>query len=162
MICLIRCDDRLIHGQCIFRVLNDYKVRRILLIDDMTASNPTLRNIYVLAAPPGVKTEVLTTQGAVEKITGAIKDDVSTLILFKHPGVALELYSGIDDLKKELNIGPMSNRSGTKKVTMFSHLTSEEIRDLEKLHEFGVRVYFQQVNDEKATEWKDVRKELLK
>lgn len=162
MICLVRCDDRLIHGQCIFRILNDYKVRRILLIDDMTASNSTLRNIYVLAAPPGVKTEVLAAQEALGKVAEAIKDDVSTLILFKFPGVALELYSGINDLKKELNVGPMSNRSGTRKVTMFSHVTPEEIRDLEKLHQFGVRVYFQQVNDEKATEWNDVREELLK
>ena len=30
---LFRCDDRLIHGQCIVRVINDGKINKIILVD---------------------------------------------------------------------------------------------------------------------------------
>lgn len=39
-ITVLRCDDRLIHGQCIVKVLNDYKIDYIILVDAFTASNP--------------------------------------------------------------------------------------------------------------------------
>ena len=32
-ITVLRCDDRLIHGQCIVKVLNDYKIDYIILVD---------------------------------------------------------------------------------------------------------------------------------
>ena len=37
-ITVLRCDDRLIHGQCIVKVLNDYKIDYIILVDAFTAS----------------------------------------------------------------------------------------------------------------------------
>lgn len=162
MVGLIRCDDRLIHGQCIFRVLNDYKIKRILLIDDITASNAVLKSIYELAAPANVETKILTSEEAIGHVEAAVNDDVSTLVLFKFPKVALELFTKIEGLKKELNIGPMSNRTGTKKVTIFSHILEEEAEDIEKLSGMGVRVYFQQVDDEKAVEWSKAREEFTK
>ena len=49
---LFRCDDRLIHGQCIVRVINDGKINKIILVDDYTASNPIMVNIYKMSVPP--------------------------------------------------------------------------------------------------------------
>ncbi len=64
---IFRCDDRLIHGQCIVRVLNDFDVKKILLVDDFTATNPVLKNVYQMAVPPKVKVEVLELESLMKK-----------------------------------------------------------------------------------------------
>ncbi len=40
MISLIRCDERLIHGQCMQFIVSDYSIKRILVVDNATAMNP--------------------------------------------------------------------------------------------------------------------------
>jgi len=37
MIKLVRCDDRMIHGQCIVRVIGDFQIERIIGVDNFTA-----------------------------------------------------------------------------------------------------------------------------
>ena len=40
MINLIRCDDRLIHGQCMTRLVQHYFIKNIIVIDEFTPTNP--------------------------------------------------------------------------------------------------------------------------
>jgi len=161
MISIFRCDDRLIHGQCIVKVISDYHVKKILLVDKFTAENPVIKSVYRMAVPPNVKVEILTPDDAWEKIEQAKAGDVNTLILVKDPKVALDIFKNVQGLKKELNIGPMSSRRGTIKVTFFSNLLKEEVLSVEELDKLGVRVYFQQVSDEKAVEWGVVKDKIL-
>ena len=42
MIVLIRCDDRLIHGQCMVRLTTHYKLAHIIVVEDKTAQTPIL------------------------------------------------------------------------------------------------------------------------
>ena len=42
MINLIRCDDRLIHGQCMTRLVQHYFIKNIIVIDEFTATNPRI------------------------------------------------------------------------------------------------------------------------
>ncbi|SHH45514.1 PTS system mannose/fructose/N-acetylgalactosamine-transporter subunit IIB [Sporanaerobacter acetigenes] len=160
-ISIFRCDDRLIHGQCIVRVLNDFHVKKILLVDEFTATNPVIKSVYQMAVPPSVKVEVLKPSESYEKIKEAIGNEVSNLILIKDPKVAFEIFKNVDGLKKELNIGPMSSRKNTIKATYFSNLLKEEAEAIEGLHQMGVRVYFQQVTDQKEIEWSSIRDKVL-
>lgn len=161
-ISIFRCDDRLIHGQCIVRVLNDFDVKKILLVDDFTATNPVLKNVYQMAVPPKVKVEVLELEKSYEEIQEAIHNEESTLILIKEPIAARDIFANVEGLKKELNIGPMSNRKGTVKATYFANLLKEEVDAIETLHNDGIRVYFQQVTDQKAVEWETIREKVVK
>lgn len=154
-ITVLRCDDRLIHGQCIVKVLNDYKIDYIILVDAFTASNPVMSNIYKMSVPPNVHLDVASAGTAVELIQKASESSERTLVLVKDPVIALELQSSCDVLPKALNIGPMSNRKGTKKATYFSYLLDSEAQACKKLQTMGVRVYFQQVPGEKEVEWND-------
>ena len=132
-IVLLRCDDRLIHGQCIVRVLNDYKVDQIILVDAFTAANPIMEIVYKMSVPSAVKLSLV------------------------DPVVVLDLQKRTDSLPKSLDIGPMSNRAGTRKVTYFSFLLQAEEQACEGLSDFGVRVFFQQVPGEKEVEWSEVK-----
>ncbi len=160
-ISVLRCDDRLIHGQCIVKVLNDFHIDRILLIDEFTASNPVINSVYKMAVPPNVALLILDPDASYDEISKAIHDKLNTLILVKAPEVALKIFKNSEGLKKEFNIGPMSNRRGTIKATYFSNLLKEEIESIEKIEALGVRVYFQQVPDEKAIEWSSIREKML-
>ena len=154
-ITVLRCDDRLIHGQCIVKVLNDYKIDYIILVDAFTASNPVMSNIYKMSVPPNVHLDVASAQSAIALIEQAEESSERTLVLVKDPIIALKLQKNCTVLPKALNIGPMSNRKGTKKATYFSYLLDSEAAACEELHAMGLRVYFQQVPGEKEMEWKE-------
>lgn len=154
---VLRCDDRLIHGQCIVRVISDGYIEHIILVDDFTASTPVMTNIYKMAVPPNVTIDVVTTASAPTVVDEYANRKEKTLVLVKDPCVALTLQQNTDKLPKELNIGPMSNRNDTKKATFYSYLLQKEQEACDSLVDMGIRVYFRQVPDEKEIEWTSVR-----
>lgn len=157
-ITLLRCDDRLIHGQCIVKVLNDCSIEHIILVDAFTASSPVLKNIYKMAVPPNVEIDVLLPDEAIKKIEEyALKQD-KTLVLVKDPIVALQLQKNTEALPKSLNIGPMSNRQDSIKATYYSYLLQKEIDACEELSMLGIQVFFRQVPGEKELSWMDAKK----
>ena len=156
-ITLLRCDDRLIHGQCIVKVLNDCSIDHIILVDDFTSTNPVLKNIYKMAVPPNVVIDVLTAGEAPAYIEAAADDPKKTLVLVKDPCVALVLQQQTSKLPKQLNIGPMSNRNDTKKATFFAFLLKKERAACDDLESMGIHVFFQQVPGEKEIAWNDIK-----
>jgi len=157
MIDLLRCDDRLIHGQCIVRVIQDGNMKRIILVDDFTANTPVMSNIYKMAVPPTVKIDIVSVKDAPAVIQQYAGCPESVMVLVKDPCVALELMKTAEGLPKELNIGPMSNRSNTKKATFYSYLLPHETAACRELTAMGVRVFFRQVPNEKEIEWAEVK-----
>lgn len=157
MITLNRVDDRLIHGQCIVRVLNDFKIEKIVIIDDFTASNPVLKNIFYLATPPQAKSVIYSIEETRTELPQFIDNNENVLLLMRSPTVALELFEIHSNLKKELNIGPISYRPHTVKVTPYAYLSREEIDAIKKIEERRVRVYFNQTIDQKIIEWNEVK-----
>ena len=157
MIKLVRCDDRMIHGQCIVRVLGDFAIGCIIGVDDFTASNPVLKNIYKMAIPPHIKGGIYTSAEALSEISERSADGLNTLVLVKSPQTALGLYKKTDCLPKALNIGPMSSRKNSRKATMYAYLTDEEIEAIDELSNMGIRVYFNQIIEQKTEEWSTVK-----
>ena len=64
----IRIDDRLIHGQVATQWTNDLGATRIMAINDEVATNPTLKTVLRMAAPPNVSTSIITRETAVKNI----------------------------------------------------------------------------------------------
>ncbi len=159
MIKLVRCDDRMIHGQFAVRVISDFDIQYVVGVDDFTASNPVLKSIFTMAIPPSIKGEILSTEEAMGAIEPHIHSSQNVLVLIKSPEAAAKIFKANPDLKKELNIGPMSNRKNTTKVTRFAYLTPEEVTAVNEMEAMGVRVYFNQTIDQKMEEWADVRRQ---
>jgi len=157
MIKLIRCDDRMIHGQCIVRVIGDFKIERIIGVDNFTAENNILKKIYQMAIPPEIKGGVYTEEEAIEEVKQYLNTNENTLLLLKNPVSAIKLFQAIPQLPKHLNIGPMSSRKQTKRITLYAYLTDNEITAVDKLSALGIRVYFNQVIDQKTEEWSDLK-----
>lgn len=85
MINLIRCDDRLIHGQCMTRLVQHYFIKHIIVIDEFTATNSTMKYVVEKIAMPGMKNDVYTVEEAIDPIREAIADKVRTMIVFRFP-----------------------------------------------------------------------------
>jgi len=150
----------MIHGQCIVRVLGDFKIERVIGVDDFTANNMVLKKIYEIALPPHISGGVFTKAEALVEIQKSIDGAKHSLVLVKSPETALSLFRKTDLLPKHLNIGPMSSRKDTVKATMYAYLTEREIVAIEELTAMGVRVYFNQIIDQKTEEWADIKQRL--
>ncbi|OUN89526.1 PTS mannose/fructose/sorbose transporter subunit IIB [[Collinsella] massiliensis] len=157
MIALIRCDDRLIHGQCMTVIVKEYDIKTILVVDDMTASNPILKSVFAAAVPSNMKARALTVDEAVPKITAAMGNEERTLVLMKSPEVYCKLLERIPDLPKDLNVGPMSNRKGSTEVNPSIHLMPNESAACAEAADQGVHVWFRQVPGQPIIEWDSVK-----
>lgn len=157
MLTLARCDDRLIHGQCMTVIVQEYDIKRILVVDDFTASNPILKTVFQTAVPSNLEGNVFTIKEALPQIEKAMEDDKNTLLLMKSPIVYRDLKNLMKALPDELNIGPMSNRKNTKEATPTAFLLADEADAIKDLVKMGVHVFFRQLPIHKAIEWDEIK-----
>ena len=160
MINLIRCDDRLIHGQCMTRLVQAFGIKHILVIDEFTATNTSMKFVVENIAIPGMKNEVFTLDQSIEPIKAAIHDNVGTMIVFRFPLIAKVLFDRVEELPKKLMIGPVVKRENTVTVMDGTYLNKEEIEALDYLDGKGVEVYFQVVPDMKRIEFRDFKNKI--
>ncbi|MEA4811279.1 MAG: PTS sugar transporter subunit IIB [Anaerolineaceae bacterium] len=161
-ISLIRCDERLIHGQCITGVLRDFQIQYIILVDEDTCSNPIFKRIYEMAVPANVKIDVTGVSNSYALIQSALRSSINTLLLLKDLSGLNSIHQNVPDLPKELNVGPMSNRKGTTKITYFTYLNQKELEVIEQLSKDGFKVYFQQTLNQKPILWNAIQNEIIK
>lgn len=160
MICLVRSDERLIHGQCMQFIVSDFSIKNILVVDDSTASNPILKSIFQTAVPKSLTANVYTLQEAIPHIKEAVSNSENTLLLMKNPRTLLPILEQVEGVKKELNIGPQMTRNGVKCVD-FATLHQQDIEACKKLTDLGVRVYFNSIGASgNVVEWTTIAKKI--
>ena len=150
MISLVRCDDRLIHGQCMTVIVKAYDIQEIIVVDQFTATNAVLKTVFKTAVPPSMKADVFTVPDALPKIREALDNNVRTMVLMKSPVVYVEL-------PKELNVGPMTKRKGSVAVHPAINLIAEEAEAVKEAVSMGAHVFFSQVPEQGRIEWDEVK-----
>ncbi len=157
MIKLMRVDDRLIHGQCMTVLVKRYEIKRIIVVDDYTATNKLLRNIFQSAVPKGIKAKPVTVEEAIPLVQAAAANDVNTLVLARVPSVMLEIFKNTD-APKELNIASVQAKDADQYITQDQHVTQAEIDAVKEMGEMGIHVYFNLVPGQTAvTEWDSIK-----
>lgn len=160
MIRLVRADERLIHGQTMQFIVTDYSIRRIIVVDDMTATNPLLKSIFQTAVPKEISAEVFTVTDSVEAIKEAMGNSDVTLLLIKFPRTYVELRQQIEGLPNELNIGSQMAKNGVK-FAEYATLGQEDIEACKQLASDQVRVYFNAIGASGAVvEWETAVKNI--
>lgn len=157
MIALVRCDDRLIHGQCMTVIVKSYDIQEIIVVDDFTATNAVLKTVFKTAVPSNMKADVFTVTDSLPKIKEALTNDVRTMVLMKSPIVYVELLKAMDELPKELNVGPMTKRKGSIAVHPAINLIQSEGDAVKEAVSMGAHVYFRQVPEQALIEWDEVK-----
>lgn len=160
MICLIRSDERLIHGQCMQFIVSDYSIKHILVVDDATATNSLLKSIFQSAVPKSITATVHTVKDAIPAIKESLENSENTLLLMKNPRTLLPILEQVEGLPKILNIGPQMAKNG-KKLVDYATLHDQDIEACKELTQKGVRVYFNSIGASgSVVEWASVEKKI--
>lgn len=159
MIKLVRCDDRLIHGQCVTRIIPIYGIKAIIAIDNATATNAMLKKIFVMAAPKGIKTVVVTEEDSISLIQEAIQNDVPTLIIMRVPEVMEKLLEECPGLPKDLNVASVPKQPGVESAELYPGIffTPEQIASAKRMAADGVHIWLQKIPNSSVIEWDKIQ-----
>lgn len=148
-IVLARIDSRLIHGQVVAKWMKTVNANQIVVIDDNLAKDPVMSSIYSMAAPPGCKVSILSTEKAVAewKKDGLGPSSNSTIILFKDVKTALAAWeAGL--ILDRLQVGGLGGGPSRKAVFKNITLDGRDAEELTVLQNGGVKIFFQTVPED--------------
>ncbi len=141
---LFRIDDRLIHGQVMSGWARVTAATRVLILDDVVATDEFSLSLFKMASPPGVSVEAISVEDGIKLLKEELKDN--TIVLFRTPKEAKQVYdAGIP--MAHLNVGGCGSKPGRKNFYRNVHLTPEEVEILRGMASDGVVIEFQMVPD---------------
>jgi D-glucosaminate PTS system EIIB component len=152
---LVRIDDRLIHGQVVAVWLRALGAKRIVIVDDTTARDEFLREVLILAAPPGVTVEVCgVADGAVRLIELAATPE-PVIVLARMPRTVLALrHAGVPiDV---VDLGGMGAGPGRRRLHKTISVSPDELNELRELEKLGTRVEVQIVADDRPIPFRSI------
>lgn len=154
---LVRVDDRLIHGQVVAIWLKALNAKRIVIVDDRTARDEFLREVIVLASPPGVPVEIHEVAPGIERVRQLAADPEPVFVLMRSPIVALHLREAGVEFPL-LNVGGLG--AGPSRKPLYRNISaSPEERDaFRQLESMGTTVELRIVENDRPVMFKSVDK----
>lgn len=127
----IRVDDRLIHGQVVTAWLKQLGAKKIIVIDDLAASNPIISKALTMATPKSVELEIKKIEDA--KLSASNYSEDETLFITKTVANAKKVIEENKDYQWKLNVGNIGMAPGRKKFAQTVHLDDENFQAVEDL-----------------------------
>ena len=155
----IRLDDRLIHGQVVIGWGSVYPFNQIIVANDEIAANEWEKDLLLLAAPDGVRAEVLSV------------DETATLIpeLFNGDDYAIVLLNSIEDIRtlckaapyiKRINVGGLHFAPDKNEILRYLFINNAEKEIFLELIHLGISFECQDVPNGKAQNLADLLEEV--
>ncbi|MDZ7834908.1 MAG: PTS sugar transporter subunit IIB [Alkalibacterium sp.] len=152
---LIRIDDRLIHGQVATTWSKSAGISRIIVVSDEAADNPLQKVLLTQAAPPEVKSHVVSVYKLKEIADHPLLRDVKVMLLFTDPIDVMRVHRC--GLKFDsVNIGGMKFTEGKKMVTHFVSVDQSDIDAFKYLDEEGIELEIRKVPGDRKQYMMDV------
>ena len=136
-----RIDERLLHGQVVTAWVANSGCNEIYVVDDATAKNTMIRNLYRKLAPAGTKCDVLSVQEALELLSGEPGGE-RIMLLVKVPQ-ALEALSDGGIILDKINLGGMGLNKNRQPFIDNVSASPEEIRSMKRMLERGIGITYQ-------------------
>ncbi|MPW25623.1 PTS mannose/fructose/sorbose transporter subunit IIB [Alkalibaculum sp. M08DMB] len=149
-IVLTRIDDRLIHGQVVTAWVKHTKGNRIIIVDDQLSTDSFMQQVLHMAAPTGIKVEVVNTVDASKLLKTEPKNNERIIILTKGPHVLEQLIINDGVEIRTIILGGIGAKSGRKKFYRNISIDDEELSCFKRLIDNDVKVFVQIVPDERA------------
>ena len=142
-IVLTRIDERLIHGQVITSWLKLSDANTVVIMDDMSATNPFARRILNAAAPKNMDMKIFKVDEAIEYLLGE-KENERIFVMAKVPGPILAaIKAGVEF--REINLGNMGGGPGRKRFNKNVNASDQEVAQFREIAESGTPIYAQMV-----------------
>ena len=129
-----RVDERLVHGQILFKWLEHASCSKLYIIDDQVATDPILQGVLTMTVPESVEVFFYSTDEGAEAVMIA---DANVLVLLRTLDTLWRIYEKGTEIKS---------------VNMSGH--EEEI--IKSLTEDGTVLYIQMVPDNEAVYIRDL------
>ncbi len=145
-----RIDDRLIHGQvCTAWLKSLPTVKHVLVVDDKTAKDPFMGEMFALLIPEHISIEVRTIEEAIKIMKDGLPKP--TMMIVKVPDTIKQLVDNGIDIDF-LNIGGRGMSAGRKKL--FQNISASDAeRDIfRELIAKGVKIEVQIIPAAKQTD----------
>ena len=139
---LARVDFRLMHGQVVTNWIKQVSADAILIVDDKLAADKFLAQVFLMAAPPGVKISIKSMKKAIQGAKEDRYNGLNLLVLFKSIENAKKAYDNGFPLK-ELQIGGLGNGSNKVMISNEIFLSEEEADMLEEMNKNGLKINLQ-------------------
>lgn len=144
---LCRIDSRLIHGQVMTKWVNQCQANKIVVVSDELAADEFMREIYLLAAPAGVKVECHSQADAVRLWKEEAFGNGRVLLLLPNLSSMRQVYQ--DGIQvKEIQIGGLGGAPNRKVVFQNITLDQKDVEILKELQEAGVKIIFQTIPED--------------
>lgn len=139
---LARVDFRLMHGQVVTNWIKQVSADAILIVDDKLASDKFLAQVFLMAAPPGIKISIKSMKKAIQGAHEGRYKGLNLLVLFKSIENAKKAYEGGFPLES-LQIGGLGNGSNKVMISNEIFLSKEEAEMLEIMKNKGLKITLQ-------------------
>lgn len=147
-IILSRVDSRLIHGQVMTMWSKTGGINHIYVVDDQVASDPFMKDVYLMAVPDSLGVTIHSVDDAVSQYKNGQMPDAKLLVLIKDVTTASRLWKQGFPMES-LQIGNLTPQKKTKILHRSSRLSEEHMPELLEMRRGGVMVYAQSVPTEK-------------
>ncbi|MER2063176.1 MAG: PTS sugar transporter subunit IIB [Alkalibacterium sp.] len=152
---LIRIDDRLIHGQVATTWSKSTGISRIIVVSDEVARNPLQKLLLTQAAPPEVKSHVISVDRLSDIAKHPLMHEVKVMLLFTNPTDVIRVHQyGLDF--HSVNIGGMKFAEGKQMVTHFVSVDRSDIDAFKYLDGKGIELEIRKVPGDRPQDMMDV------
>ncbi|HEC79216.1 MAG TPA: PTS mannose/fructose/sorbose transporter subunit IIB [candidate division WOR-3 bacterium] len=139
---ILRVDDRLIHGQVVAGWARPLGIRVLILVSDRVCKDEWTCNAYKLAIPEGIDFFCVGINKSIAVINK--QNNKNIMVIVESVREAYDLLK--KGLKvKEVNIGGLGYREGTREIAPYIYLSPEDIDAVVGLFQMGVRVIGKQL-----------------
>lgn len=155
MILLTRVDHRLLHGQVAFSWTQNLGADCILIANDDVPQNEVRKTTIKLAKPQGVKLVIKNIEDSIAALKSGVTDKYKLFIVVESIEDAYKLASAYPEIK-EINLGGVKAKEGTKNIGKAVNVTPEEETLLKKLNKQGTKIEIRQVPSDKKVDITEV------
>ncbi|WP_125702200.1 PTS sugar transporter subunit IIB [Lacticaseibacillus daqingensis] len=137
MICSLRVDERLIHGQVAMTWTKELRLTGIVIANDEAAKDEMQKMTLKMALPHGVKLIVKSVEGAISLLSDSRAEAMRLMVITRTVADAVKVATAFPKTIELVNIGNAGKMSNTdEKKTMMTRaamLTDAEIQSLREL-----------------------------
>ena len=138
-VCLVRIDDRLVHGQVVEGWIPHLRAQRVVVVSDAAAADDTQVALMRMALPDDIDFETLTVDEAAKTASLADPGGMRTLVLAPGPSEVLGLLErGIRFAR--VNVGGLHYSAGKVQLGKAIFLSDEDRRALQEISRRGVQL----------------------
>lgn len=136
---LVRVDFRLVHGQVVVKWSKVAKATKIIVMNDVIAADKTIKSVYKMAAPVGVKVLCYSLEKGMTKYKETQFGDGRAMVMFKDIKDCYRAWKAGFDMPK-LQLGNCPRGADKKALNNEVYATEEEIGLLKEMSAAGVDI----------------------